>query len=68
MLITRRYRAHRKSFAHMKNLLEAYDNLAVMTILDGPGGLFELKCHISMSRELATVVNSISKEVDLVEL
>ena len=68
MLITRRYKTRRQSFAHIKNLLEGYDNLAIMTILDGSAGLFELKCHDSMKEELVTVLYSISKEVDLEEL
>lgn len=68
MLTTRRYRANNKSFAYIKNLLEGYDNLAIMTILGGPGGVFELKCDDSMAKELSTVVKWISKEVDLEEL
>jgi len=68
MLITRRFQASHKSFAHIKYLLESYDNLAIMTILDGSAGLFDLKCDDSMTRELAEVIKGISQEIDLEEL
>lgn len=68
MLHTKRYKAQQQSFAYIKNLLEGYDNLAIMTILDGSAGLFDLKCHPSMKEELERVINSISEEIDLEEL
>ena len=68
MLTTRKYRACTKSFAHIKNLLEGYDNLAIMTILSGSGGLFELKFDNSMTEEFLTVLEKISEEFDLEEL
>lgn len=68
MLPARRFKAERQSFAYIKNLLEAYDNLAVMTILDGQKGIFEVKSHDSMAEELEAVLRGISKEVDLEEV
>ena len=67
MLKRRRYKTGHRSFAYIKNLLEGYDNLAIMTVLDGSKGLFDLKFDESMTQEVTTIINSISKEVDLEE-
>ena len=56
-----------RSFAYIKNLLEGYDNLVIMTILDGSNGIFELKFDSSMAEEAKTVLKALKEELDLEE-
>ncbi len=64
----RRHQADPKTLSHIKNLLEGYDHLAVMSTVDGKKGIFELLFTEGMSGEVAAAMDGIRGEVPIREV
>ena len=62
-----RYKTSTAGLARIKNLLEGYDNLALMTIKDTRDGIFELIVTEGMLDEVKDVMNAIREEEPLEE-
>ncbi len=53
------YQVDPKQLSYIKNLLEGYDNLGLMTTLDQQQGTFEIKSPASMLRETERVAEAV---------
>lgn len=61
----RRFRTEPRLLSHIKNILEGYDNLTVMSTVDAKEGLFELIYPESEEGEVLIVMKGIEKEVNV---
>lgn len=68
MSLRLRYKTEPHNLSFVKNLLEGYDDLAVMSAIDPKEGIFELICPAGLQDELKKVVCGIKREVRLKEL
>lgn len=59
------FKTEPRLLAHVKNLLEGYDNLALMTIVNGREGHFELIFPEGRKNEVVSIIEGIGKEVNL---
>ena len=58
------YQVDPSQLSYVKNLLEGYDNLGLMTTLDGQRGIFEIKAPLSMIKETERVVATIIQALE----
>ena len=67
MSLKKRYKTEPASLSRIKNLLEGYDNLAVMSTVDAKEGLFELKFPECLKEEVLSVMGGIREAVEIRE-
>ena len=68
MSLKRRFKTEPPLLSKIKNLLEGYDGLTLMTTTEPKEGIFELLFTEGMAAELDSVMEGIGKEVPLDEL
>jgi hypothetical protein len=68
MSLKRRFKTEPPLLSKIKNLLEGYDGLTLMTTLEPKEGIFELLFTEGMAAELDSVIKGIGKEVPLDEI
>lgn len=68
MSLKRRFKTEPPLLSKVKNLLEGYDGLTIMTALEPKVGIFELLFTVEMAAELDSVINGIGKELPLSEI
>ena len=61
----KRYKTKKEFLSYIKNLLEGYDNMAIMTTIDGKEGIFELSYCAAIGEEVDKVMEGIGREVYL---
>ncbi len=59
------YKTESRLLSHVKNLLEGYDNLTLMTIVNAKEGHFELIFPEGRKDEVVSIMEGIGKEVNL---
>ena len=57
------FKTEPRLLSHVKNLLEGYDNLTVMTVVNAQEGLFELIFPEGPEREVVSIMEEIKKEI-----
>lgn len=62
------YKTLPSNLVRIKNLLEGYDNLTVMTTINAVEGLFELKFSGNNLDEVIKIMEGIKKEIFLEEV
>ena len=67
MLPRLRYRADPGNISRIKNLLEGYDNVAVISIVNGRGGLFDILFLEGMEEEVRKVMDGLMGEIEMEE-
>ena len=68
MSLKRRFKTDPPLLSKLKNLLEGYDGLTIMTALEPKDGIFELLFTEGMEAEVDTVMEGIGKELPLDEI
>ena len=59
------FKTESRLLSHIKNLLEGYDNLTMMTIVNAKEGQFELIFPEGRKEEVLSTMEGIGKEVNL---
>ncbi|MBE9536035.1 MAG: DUF4911 domain-containing protein [Proteobacteria bacterium] len=68
MSLKRRFKTEPPLLSKIKNLLEGYDGLTIMTAVEPKKGIFELIFTEGLAAELDSVIKGIGKEVPLDEI
>ncbi len=58
--VVRNYRVNRREIGYLKFILEAYDNLAMLTTLDPQRGIVQLRIAPGCEKVVAEIVNGLS--------
>jgi len=65
MSLKRRFKTGPPLLSKVKNLLEGYDGLTIMTAVEPKNGIFELVFTEGMAKEVDSVMEGIGKELPL---
>lgn len=68
MSLKRRFKTEPPLLSRVKNLLEGYDGLALMTTIEPKEGIFELLFTDGMAADVNLVMEGIGKELPLDEI
>ena len=68
MSLKRRFKTEPPLLSKVKNLLEGYDGLTIMTAVEPKKGIFELLFTEGMAEEVDSVMKGIGKELPLSEI
>jgi hypothetical protein len=68
MSLKRRFKTAPPLLSKVKNLLEGYDGLTIMTAIEPKNGIFDLLFPEEMAQELGSVIKGICKELPLSEI
>jgi len=66
--LIRRYKSESRFLSHIKNLVESYDNVAVMTAVDAKDGVFELQFPDGLKNDVWNMMEGIKAETEIREL
>lgn len=61
----RQFKTEARLLSHIKNILEGYDNLTVMSTVDARRGVFDLFFPESREEEVLRVMEGIKREVNI---
>ena len=61
----RQFKTEARLLSHIKNILEGYDNLTLMSTVDAKRGLFDLIYPESREEEVLSVMEGIKEEVNI---
>lgn len=64
----RQFKTEGRLLSHIKNILEGYDNLTVMSTVDAKMGLFDVIYPESREEEVLIVMKGIKEEVNIEDL
>lgn len=68
MSLKKRFKTEPPLLSKIKNLLEGYDGLTIMTAVKPKEGIFELLFTEGMAAEVSTVMEGIAAEIPLNEI
>ncbi len=64
----RQFKTEGRLLSHIKNILEGYDNLTVMSTVDAKRGLFDVIYPESREEEVLIVMKGIKGEINIEDL
>ena len=65
MSLKRQFKTKARLLSHIKNILEGYDNLTLMSTVDAREGIFDLTFPESREEEVLRVMKGIKKEINI---
>lgn len=66
--VTRYFRVDRRDLVYLKFILEGYDNMSVLSTVDGREGIVRLVVPEGFAADIAQLVEALKNEIELTEL